>query len=247
MATPKPLTDFSPLAAVDVQQDDVLFVVDVHDTSQSSAGSTKTLSLTALFGSMVDALLSGVLTFSAAVSKIIPGATSFSIRDHADSADNLLVTDVGNVTVRAGLTSATAAVTGALTAGTATAGTVTSTADNSGHHFVSTGATPTIAFDTGAGTGAGGSLIGTDTAGVIAMTTGTGTIAFNTVVTVTLATAYPNGFIPMVCYRSGPSGAASFPTLKATAVTTSSFAISAGPAALAASNSYQIYYHVLGT
>lgn len=99
MATPKPLTDFSPLATVDVQQDDVLFVVDVHDTSQSSAGSTKTLALSALFGSMVDALLSGVLMFSAAVSKLIPGATSFSIRNHADSADNVLVADDGSVTV----------------------------------------------------------------------------------------------------------------------------------------------------
>lgn len=100
MATPKPLTDFDPLAAVDVQQNDVLFVVDVNDTSQSTAGSTKTLALSALFGSMVDAVLSGVLTFSAAVSKLIPGATSFSIRNHADSADNLLIDDAGNVTAR---------------------------------------------------------------------------------------------------------------------------------------------------
>lgn len=107
MAIPKPLTAFDPLAAVDVQQDDVLFVVDVHDTSQSSAGSTKTLALSALFGSMVDALLSGVLTFSAAVSKIIPGATSFSIRNHANSADNLLIDDAGNATARTSVSSPT--------------------------------------------------------------------------------------------------------------------------------------------
>lgn len=99
MATDKPITGFDPLDVADVEQDDILVVVDVHDTSQSDAGSTKTLTLAALFGSMVDAMLSGVLTFTAAASKLIPGATSFSIRNHADSADNVLVDDDGTVTV----------------------------------------------------------------------------------------------------------------------------------------------------
>lgn len=99
MATDKPITGFDPLDVADVEQDDILVVVDVHDTDQSGSGSTKTLTLAALFGSMVDAVLSGILTFTAAVSKIIPGATSFAIRNHADSADNVLVTDDGSVTV----------------------------------------------------------------------------------------------------------------------------------------------------
>lgn len=47
------------------------------------------------------------LTISTSASKIIPGATSLSLRDNADSADNLIVTDAGNVTIRAGLTLAT--------------------------------------------------------------------------------------------------------------------------------------------
>lgn len=56
------------------------------------------------------ALLSGNITlaakliFSAAASQLVPGATSFSIRNHADSADNLLVSDAGVVTARAGVT-----------------------------------------------------------------------------------------------------------------------------------------------
>jgi hypothetical protein len=55
------------------------------------------------------------LLFGAAVAKIIPGATSISHRNNADSADNLLITDAGAVTVRNGLT--VTAGDGILTAG----------------------------------------------------------------------------------------------------------------------------------
>lgn len=44
--------------------------------------------------------LGGNLVFGAAASKIIPGATSLSHRNTADSADNLLIADGGTVTVR---------------------------------------------------------------------------------------------------------------------------------------------------
>lgn len=37
------------------------------------------------------------LSISAAVSKIIPGVTSISIRNHADSADHLYISDAGNI------------------------------------------------------------------------------------------------------------------------------------------------------
>lgn len=47
-------------------------------------------------------ITAGNITFGAATSKIIPGATSLSLRNNADSADNVLVTDAGLVTVRAG-------------------------------------------------------------------------------------------------------------------------------------------------
>ena len=58
------------------------------------------------------------ITFSAASAKLIPGATNFSLRNNADNADNVLVTDAGAVTIRAGAT---------ITAGglTVTAGNVT--------------------------------------------------------------------------------------------------------------------------
>lgn len=47
--------------------------------------------------------IAGALTFTAAASKIIPGATSFSHRNNADSADNLFISDAGDVTARANL------------------------------------------------------------------------------------------------------------------------------------------------
>lgn len=48
-------------------------------------------------------ITSGSLTFTAVASKIIPGATSISLRNNADSADNLIITNAGVATVRAGL------------------------------------------------------------------------------------------------------------------------------------------------
>lgn len=82
-------------------------------------------------------ITSGSLTFTAAASKIIPGATSFSIRNTADSADNLIITNAGAATIRAGLTVTAGGLT--VTAGglvvsatgvTITAGGLTLTDDN---------------------------------------------------------------------------------------------------------------------
>lgn len=54
-------------------------------------------------------ITTGALTYGDAASKIIPGATSLSHRNNADSADNLLISDAGVVTVRSSLVLATAA------------------------------------------------------------------------------------------------------------------------------------------
>jgi hypothetical protein len=44
--------------------------------------------------------VAGLLTMTDAASRLVPGATSFSIRDTGNVNDNLLVSNVGNVTVR---------------------------------------------------------------------------------------------------------------------------------------------------
>lgn len=48
--------------------------------------------------------LTGTLTMATAASKLVPGATSFTIRNNADSADNLKVLDSGATTIRQALT-----------------------------------------------------------------------------------------------------------------------------------------------
>lgn len=55
-------------------------------------------------GSQVMRLTNGALLFDAAATRIVPGVTSLSLRNNANSADNLLITDAGVVTVRSTLT-----------------------------------------------------------------------------------------------------------------------------------------------
>lgn len=61
------------------------------------------------------------IVLGAAASKIVPGATSFAIRNNADNANNLIITDAGAMTVRTSLTVTTSAtITTDLTVDTST-------------------------------------------------------------------------------------------------------------------------------
>jgi len=46
----------------------------------------------------------GTITMTAAASRVIPGATSFSIRNNANGADNLLISNAGALTARTSIT-----------------------------------------------------------------------------------------------------------------------------------------------
>ena len=94
------------------------------------------------------------ITFSAASAKLIPGATNFSLRNNADNADNVLVTDAGAVTIRAGAT--------------ITAGGLTVTA---GNIVVSAGTFSCSGVGTLTGGGAIGGAITTVQSGVTARST----------------------------------------------------------------------------
>lgn len=78
----------------------------VSGTSSLDGTTTGALSATANSGVSGDwtILSPGRLVFTALVGKIVPGATSISHRNNADSADNLLITDAGNLTARGSLT-----------------------------------------------------------------------------------------------------------------------------------------------
>ena len=66
-----------------------------------SSGGNRALSVVSS-GSAVSIV--GDLSFETATSRILPGATSISLRNNANSADNLLITDAGNATLRGSLT-----------------------------------------------------------------------------------------------------------------------------------------------
>lgn len=55
-------------------------------------------------GTLTSIVTSGALNITATASKIIPGATSLALRNNADNADNILIADNGNVTIRGTLT-----------------------------------------------------------------------------------------------------------------------------------------------
>ena len=73
----------------------------------TAAGSTTNPTLNVTAGSLAitpAVVLASSLEFTTAAAKIIPGATSLALRNNADSADNLLISDAGSVTVRVNLT-----------------------------------------------------------------------------------------------------------------------------------------------
>jgi len=69
------------------QDTTVKAISDVADAALPKAGGT----------------MSGDITFSQAAAKIIPGATSFTVRDHADAEDNLYIADSGDILTRGDL------------------------------------------------------------------------------------------------------------------------------------------------
>lgn len=72
--------------------------------SQGQDGGTDWLVVDGAAGiSTILGFLASSLTLSATASRIIPGATSLSLRNNANNADNLLVTDAGAATVRTSL------------------------------------------------------------------------------------------------------------------------------------------------
>lgn len=72
-------------------------------TGATLAAGVTASSLTSV-GTLTSLTVSGTITMTAAASKIVPGATSFSHRNNGDSADNLIITDAGAITVRSSIT-----------------------------------------------------------------------------------------------------------------------------------------------
>lgn len=104
-------------------------IIDRPITIVRAAGGGMTLSrpLTLNAAAVIsgDVTLGARLLFSTAASKLVPGGTSLSFRNNADTADNLIVTDAGVVTIRS-----TLAILGNAIGFTAAAGVFIATTDN---------------------------------------------------------------------------------------------------------------------
>ena len=69
----------------------------VTGAAQSAITSVGTLSSLTVGGALA---MSGTLTMTALVSTIVPGATSWGVRNNANSLDNIIITDAGVTTLR---------------------------------------------------------------------------------------------------------------------------------------------------
>lgn len=139
MATDLPITGFPDLPAGSVADADALVIVDVSDTSSSSAGTTKSTTRTALLTSptittpaitggtssgqtltastitapaISSPTVTGPLSMATAAATIVGGATALSLMAHDGTTSNVTILDNGDITLRGNLNSAKS-VTGA--------------------------------------------------------------------------------------------------------------------------------------
>jgi hypothetical protein len=94
MATDKPITGFDVLDAADVEQDDILVIVDVHDTDQSPSGSTKQVTLAAIFSAFTDLVLTTLTVsgLSSLVDVTASGLSTFNKIKGGGSAPSVVAT-----------------------------------------------------------------------------------------------------------------------------------------------------------
>lgn len=80
-----------------------IFVSQIDGTLQVKTGENGQYRAPALGNAtLASPTISGDLTFSKAAAEIVPGATSIAFRNNADDANNLIITNAGVATVRAG-------------------------------------------------------------------------------------------------------------------------------------------------
>ena len=157
----------------------------------TTAGVTAVGSITSSTGDLI--LTDGEIQMSRTASALVPGATSFALRNNADNANNILVLDAGDVTIRRDLT-----VTQDLTV----------TRDVSSRRTTRTGGTAVVPGDFSLSAGWGNTAlintpVGTDSIGELRITCQGSGIAAEPFVTFTFPDgAYPDGYICMLTVAS---------------------------------------------
>lgn len=153
------------------------------------AGSTVITGNQAITGNLS---VGGTITMTAAASQLIPGATSFAIRNNANGANNLLISNAGLVTARAGLVATAGGV-------TATAGAITATNGNFVASTIGTG----LQVKRGANAKGGTFTATADTPVVVSNTS----VTTESVISISLKTV---GGTPAAVFMTAISAGASF-------------------------------------
>lgn len=202
-----------------------------------------TLTPTAAGGSLVG----GNFGFTAATASFSP-TNAYGV-----IINNLLTSGGGSVANMYGLYvfvpthAATLNVLAKFDASAVTGGQVTAW-DKGGHQSVVQSVVPTQALGTGAGTAptnTGCVALSTDQSGVVQFTTGTSPTVSAAIVTVTFATPYQVAPLNVALTPRNPQAATDVAKYYVSAITTTTFVITATSAGLTASQAYQIGYEVL--
>lgn len=252
------ISSLGALAAADLEPDDELPIVDVHDLTQSPAGSTKKIAVKSLF---TDATFAGTTTvddLAVTDDATIDGdldvngdVAAASISGDGAGLTNLDADELDDGTVPtprlAG--SYTGIVgTGALDAGSITTGFGSidvgtdpiSCGTASSRRLLGTGTTPGLSNTPASATAV--SITGTDTKGIVAFTTGAGVSINARIATITFTTAFSATPAVVVIPNQSFGGT---PTLYLQAVGTASFDVHTG-ANIASPIVCGFHYHVIG-
>lgn len=229
MATNKPISGFPTLVAANVQPADQLVIVDVSDTSSSSTGTTKNLTLAAALNNPQNGVIAG---------QFVPSLGTSSAGNIVKTAQNGMVfqSSGGSLTDFSLLSSTGLFIAGGRAADEALLG----------GKLVGIGSVPTVVAPAAAGTGATVSVVGSNTAGIVTLITGTSVIAGQVMWTLTFSLPYVGAAVGVVNYTFPDGSVNNYPTLASSATLTTLQLGTLGTAVLSDSTSYKFNYVVIG-
>lgn len=230
MATNKPISGFPNLSASDVTPPDQLIIVDVSDTSSSSTGTTKNITLADALNNPNNGTVTG---------QFVPQLGTPGTGKIVKTAQNGMVFQSagGNLTDFSFLSASGLFIAGGRATDEALLG----------GKLVGIGAVPTIVVGAGAGTGAIVSVVGSNTSGIVTLTTGTSAGAQGILFTLTFSNPYVGGVVGIANYSIPFVSTANFPLLSSVATTTTLQVVPlAFSTALTDSTIYHFNYQVIG-
>lgn len=226
MATNKAISAFPTLLAANVTPADQLVIVDVSDTSSSSTGTTKNITLAAALNNPQNGIVAG---------KLVPQLGTAFLGGIVKTAQNGMVfqSPGGSLTDYAFLDSTGLEILALRSSDEAVIG----------GKLTGLSVVPTVAVGAGAGSGATASIVGSNTAGVVTVHTGTGT-TLGPLATITFSLSYTGPAVGIVQY--GNTGGPLYPPIYTTTTSTTLEFGSTAAGSLTTSGTYLFNYVVIG-